>query len=661
MLAVIAMHSGLLPMGWIGVWVFYVISGYVVTASLKRHPATSAGSWLKIFYLRRAARIIPIYAIYVGVVCAVAWIATGRSPLPEWLALTLFYYNFAMILNFGDVPWLIVGHLWSVSVEMQFYLVFGLLFVFLPKRLLVATLIAFVLLSPVARAVAGHWIPRFFTNDLGAFAIYGASFLHFDAFGAGALLALGWPMLSRIKHGAAKLFAIGACVLGAYLVAYAAVNAFWLHRQGIDVVKDLVSGVLYGQGREIWLYSALAAINVGIVAWTASGRSPWGFITRVRFLQWIGEVSYGAYIFHAAAILLATAIVAQFVGDNISVPWRLVVFTLASGLSIGAAALSSRYIERPAVRWMNRKLQTAPVEETAKPAEEPSGGVFAESAPISAPMTHAFVKMNGAGNEFIIVMALASPFNPTGDQVRALSDRAAGEGFDQLIAIERSDVADAFMRVWNADGTSVETCGNALRCVGWILMEANGSDRVVIDTLGGTTVATRAGDHLVTVDMGEPRLDWGQIPLAEEMDTRNIELQVGPIDAPHLHTPGAVSMGNPHVVFLTDQQDDAFVSSSGSLIERHPLFPEGVNVGFANVLAPDRIRLRVWERGAGLTKACGTGACAALVTTFRRGLTGRKAVVVVDGGELVIDWDEVRNHVFMTGPVEVERTGTLAI
>ena len=270
-----------------------------------------------------------------------------------------------------------------------------------------------------------------------------------------------------------------------------------------------------------------------------------------------------------------------------------------------------------------------------------------------------FVKMNGAGNDFVVVDALERPFRPTEDQVRALGDRAAGEGFDQLIAIEPSETADAFMRVWNADGSMVQTCGNALRCVGWLLMEATGSDRVVIDTAAGPTTASRAGDRRVTVDMGRPRLDWTQVPLSEDMDTRGIELQVGPIDAPVLHTPGAVSMGNPHVVFFTDRQDDGFVSGSGSLVEHHPLFPEGVNVGFADVQARDRIRLRVWERGAGLTKACGTGACAALVAAVRRGLTDRKAAVIVDGGEMVIDWDADTDHVLMTGPVEIERTGLL--
>jgi diaminopimelate epimerase len=290
-------------------------------------------------------------------------------------------------------------------------------------------------------------------------------------------------------------------------------------------------------------------------------------------------------------------------------------------------------------------------------------------------MTRPFVKMNGAGNDFVVVNALEMPFAPTADQARAIADRKTGEGCDQLIALEPSNRADAFMRVWNADGGVVETCGNALRCVGWMLLQSTGKDEVSIDTLGGPTKAWRVPGRVgsgdpegsttaarIKVDMGAPRLDWEQIPLDEAMDTRGIELQVGPIDAPVLHTPGAVSMGNPHVVFFMDHTpDDGFVRGTGSLIEHHPRFPEGVNVGFARVLAPDRIRLRVWERGAGLTRACGTGACAALVAAARRGLTGRAATVEVDGGELRIEWDEATDHVFMTGPVEVERTGTLAL
>ena len=271
-----------------------------------------------------------------------------------------------------------------------------------------------------------------------------------------------------------------------------------------------------------------------------------------------------------------------------------------------------------------------------------------------------YIRMNGAGNAFIVVQAFEEGFHPTEGQVRALADPAAGlGGFDKLIGIEPSETADAFMRVWNADGSMVETCGNALRCVGWLLLEATDKEEVVIDTLGGPTTARRAGDHQVTVDMGAPRLDWAEVPLAEEMDTRGIELQVGPIDAPVLHTPGAVSMGNPHVVFFVPDAETAPVREVGPMIEHHRLFPEGVNVGFAQIVSRDRIRLKVWERGAGLTKACGTGACAALVAAYRRGLVDRKATLVLDGGELVIEWREADGHVIMTGPAQVDFTGTL--
>ena len=274
-------------------------------------------------------------------------------------------------------------------------------------------------------------------------------------------------------------------------------------------------------------------------------------------------------------------------------------------------------------------------------------------------MSRPFLKMNGLGNDFVVVEARSAPFAATGDEVRKIASRTRGIGCDQLVSIEPSSMGDARVRFWNADGDEVGACGNASRCVGWLLMEAAGSDQAVLDTEGGLLVATRAGDHRVSVDMGEPRLKWDQIPLAEEMDTRGVELQVGPIDAPLLHTPGCVSMGNPHVVFFVQNADEAPVREVGSLIEHHPLFPEGVNVGFAEVKARDRIRLRVWERGAGLTRACGTGACAALVACARRNLSDRKATLELDGGELTIEWRESDGHVIMTGPLEIEFTGTL--
>jgi diaminopimelate epimerase len=274
-------------------------------------------------------------------------------------------------------------------------------------------------------------------------------------------------------------------------------------------------------------------------------------------------------------------------------------------------------------------------------------------------MSRGFLKMNGLGNDFVVVQG-AEDFQPTPDQVRAWARRDGGVGFDQLIAISNDGAATPLVRFWNSDGEAVDACGNGSRCVGWLLMQATGRDQAGFHTAERTLSATRAGDQRASVDMGAPRLGWDQIPLSEDMDTRNIELQVGPIDKPRLHTPGAVSMGNPHVVFFVDQvPTDQAVTQDGSLLEHHPLFPQAVNVGFAHVQARDRIRLRVWERGAGLTKACGTGACAALVACARRGLTDREATLVLDGGELEIEWRQADDHVIMTGAVAVDFTGTL--
>jgi diaminopimelate epimerase len=274
-------------------------------------------------------------------------------------------------------------------------------------------------------------------------------------------------------------------------------------------------------------------------------------------------------------------------------------------------------------------------------------------------MRRPFLKMNGLGNDFVVVEARSQPFAPSVSEVRGIADRQGGIGCDQLIAIEASPRADAFMRIWNADGGEVEHCGNAARCVGWLMLEATGRNRASLETPSGVLEITRAGPRQVTIDMGRPRLDWRDIPLEEAMDTRGIELEVGPLGAPIMHTPGCVSMGNPHVVFFVGDAEAAPVRQVGSMIEHHRLFPQRVNVGFAQIKARDRIRLRVWERGAGLTRACGTGACAALVAAHRRALADRKATVEMDGGDLVIDWRADTDHVLMTGPIEVEFTGVL--
>lgn len=286
--------------------------------------------------------------------------------------------------------------------------------------------------------------------------------------------------------------------------------------------------------------------------------------------------------------------------------------------------------------------------------ERAPGAVFAY---MSAAMSRPFLKMNGLGNDFVVVEARSAPFAPTPDEVRAIADRADGVGCDQLIAIEPAEGVDARVRFWNADGEEVSACGNGTRCVGWLIMQSTGKDEALIETKAGLLKAERAGERLVSVDMGRPRLDWSEIPLTEPHDTRSLDLSLH--GHPALGEPAAcVSMGNPHVVFFVRDVDALPVAEIGPAVERHPLFPEHVNVGFAQVKSRDRIRLRVWERGAGLTKACGTGACAALVAAARRGLTDRAATLELDGGELHVAWRD-DDHVVMTGPAAVDFVGNL--
>ena len=277
---------------------------------------------------------------------------------------------------------------------------------------------------------------------------------------------------------------------------------------------------------------------------------------------------------------------------------------------------------------------------------------------MSAPMSRPFLKMNGLGNDFVVVEARSAPFTPTAAEVRAIADRTSGIGCDQLIVIEPGEGVDARVRFWNSDGAEISACGNGTRCVGWLLMQSSGKDHAVMESRAGLLAATRAGERRVSVDMGRPRLDWREIPLAREQDTRALDVVL--YEHPALATaPACVSMGNPHVVFFTPDIDAVPVATAGPLIEHHPLFPEQANVGFAQVIDPGRIRLRVWERGAGLTKACGTGACAALVAAARRGLTERSAVLTLDGGDLLIEWRPANDHVTMTGPAAVDFAGEL--
>ncbi len=269
--------------------------------------------------------------------------------------------------------------------------------------------------------------------------------------------------------------------------------------------------------------------------------------------------------------------------------------------------------------------------------------------------THSFRKMNGLGNDFVVVDRRADGLNLTPEAVRAIADRNAGIGCDQLIALDPSSSADVFMRIWNADGGEVAACGNAARCVGAVLAEEQGRADVTIETEDQVLGAHTGQDGQVTVDMGRPRFGWDQIPLSVPFDdTRRIDLRAGRLDAP-----AVVNMGNPHAVFFVDDVEAIDLGQIGPELEHHPIFPERANISLASVLGPDRLRLRTWERGAGLTRACGTAACAAAVASVRRELTGRAVTVSLPGGDLLVEWRESDDHVLMTGPYALDFEGTI--
>lgn len=272
----------------------------------------------------------------------------------------------------------------------------------------------------------------------------------------------------------------------------------------------------------------------------------------------------------------------------------------------------------------------------------------------------AFKKMNGLGNDFVVLDARENALALSPDAVRVIADRKEGIGCDQLIALEPSTKADVFMRIWNADGGEVAACGNAARCVAALVAAEQGRQNVTIETEDQVLGAVVGSDGQVTIDMGVPRLAWDEIPLSEPFhDTRGIELQVGPIDDPLLHTPSVVNVGNPHCLFFVDDVAVHDLARFGPMLEHHPLFPERANISLVQVLSPDHLEVRTWERGAGLTRACGTAACASAVAAIRRDLTGRKVRVSLPGGDLVIEWREADGHVLMTGPYALDFEGTV--
>jgi diaminopimelate epimerase len=265
-----------------------------------------------------------------------------------------------------------------------------------------------------------------------------------------------------------------------------------------------------------------------------------------------------------------------------------------------------------------------------------------------------FVKMHGLGNDVVILDGRAAPWPLSPDAARWIADRRRGIGCDQVVVIgpPENGRADVSLRFYNADGSEAQACGNGTRCAAALLMDESGSHEIALETVAGLLSGTRASGKRVTVDMGPAQTEWQEIPLARACDTLHVPLSLGP-----LTDPVAVNMGNPHAVFFVPDVAAIDIAALGPKLEHDPIFPERANIGIAQVIGRDHLRLRVWERGAGLTMACGSGACAAAVAAIRRGLTGRTVALDLDGGPIEITWREADGHVLMTGPVATAFTG----
>lgn len=250
-----------------------------------------------------------------------------------------------------------------------------------------------------------------------------------------------------------------------------------------------------------------------------------------------------------------------------------------------------------------------------------------------------FMKMHGLGNDFVVIDARETPVAMTAPLAAALADRHRGVGFDQLAVIHDDAGADLALVFYNADGSTAGACGNATRCVARYEMRRTGATALTLRTERGVLQAADAGGGLTSVNMGAPQLDWGDIPLAREVDTLTLPIEGAPT---------ATGMGNPHCTFFVDDAEAVDLAARGAEMERHPLFPERTNVQFAQVIGPDHLRMRVWERGVGITLASGSSSCATAVAATRRGLTGRKVTIELDGGTIQIDWRA--DGVWMTGP-----------
>jgi diaminopimelate epimerase len=271
-----------------------------------------------------------------------------------------------------------------------------------------------------------------------------------------------------------------------------------------------------------------------------------------------------------------------------------------------------------------------------------------------------FIKMSGLGNEIVVVDMRRQTETIDAADARGAA-RPNGAPYDQLMALHapRTPGTDAYVRIYNNDGSEAGACGNGMRCVAELLFKETGKSALTLETKAGLLSCWKGDRPLIsTVDMGKPRFAWNEIPLAKKFeDTRVIDLRIGPIEEPILHSPSVVSMGNPHAIFWVDDVASHDLRKIGPLVENHPIFPERANVSLAQVASREHLVIRTWERGAGLTKACGSAACAAAVAAARLGLVGRTLTVALPGGELRIEWRTADDHVLMTGPVAFEYEG----
>jgi diaminopimelate epimerase len=284
---------------------------------------------------------------------------------------------------------------------------------------------------------------------------------------------------------------------------------------------------------------------------------------------------------------------------------------------------------------------------------------------MSALANSRFLKMNGLGNEITVLDLRGTPSRVSPAEARAIAADPRSR-FDQLMVLHDpvTPGTDAYMRIYNTDGSESGACGNGTRCVAWAMTADPAMSRplgkgLVLETKAGLLPVERVSDTTFTVDMGPPRLDWNEIPLRDPYpDTRSIAVETRLPEAPELQNPSAVGMGNPHAIFWVEDATAYDLAAIGPKFEHDPVFPERANISFAQVLAPEHVLLRVWERGAGATRACGSAACATLVAGARKGLTHRRATISLPGGDLTIEWRESDDHVLMTGPVELEHEGT---